>query len=38
MKFSRMVVFFTRMPTIAHGRYHPQYFGRTSIQKVEVRE
>ena len=24
--------------TIAHGMYHPQYFGRTSIQTVEVRE
>lgn len=29
---------FTWMPTIAQGMYHPQYFGRTAIQKVEVRE
>jgi hypothetical protein len=29
---------FTWMPTIAQGMYHPQYFGRTAIQTVEVRE
>jgi len=29
---------FTWMPTVAQGMYHPQYFGRTAIQKVEVRE
>ncbi|HSQ35621.1 MAG TPA: hypothetical protein VLQ89_06495, partial [Candidatus Binatia bacterium] len=29
---------FTWMPTIAQGMYHPQYFGRTAIQTIEVRE
>jgi uncharacterized protein YfaS (alpha-2-macroglobulin family) len=29
---------FTWMPTVAQGMYHPQYFGRTMIQTVEVRE
>jgi hypothetical protein len=29
---------FTWMPTIAQGLYHPQYFGRTAIQAIEVRE
>ena len=29
---------FTWMPTIAQGMYHPQYFGRTAIQTVEVGE
>jgi len=29
---------FTWMPTIAQGMYHPQYFGHTAIQTVEVRE
>jgi len=26
------------MPTIAQGMYHPQHFGRTAIQTVEIRE
>jgi uncharacterized protein YfaS (alpha-2-macroglobulin family) len=29
---------FTWMPTMAQGMYHPQYFGRTAIQTIEVRE
>jgi len=29
---------FTWMPAVAQGMYHPQYFGRTAIQAVEVRE
>ncbi len=29
---------FTWMPTVAQGMYHPQYFGRTAIRQVEVRE
>jgi uncharacterized protein YfaS (alpha-2-macroglobulin family) len=29
---------FTWMPTVAQGMYHPQYFGRTAMQTVEVRE
>lgn len=29
---------FTWMPAVAQGMYHPQYFGRTAIQQVEVRE
>jgi uncharacterized protein YfaS (alpha-2-macroglobulin family) len=29
---------FTWMPTIAQGMYHPQYFGRTAIQAIEVME
>jgi len=29
---------FTWMPAVAQGMYHPQYFGRTAIQTVEVRE
>ncbi len=29
---------FTWMPTVAQGMYHPQYFGRTAIQTIEVRE
>ncbi|MCX6555372.1 MAG: hypothetical protein NTZ12_10255 [Candidatus Aminicenantes bacterium] len=29
---------FTWMPAIAQGMYHPQYFGRTAIQTIEVRE
>ena len=29
---------FTWMPAVAQGMYHPQYFGRTAIQRVEVRE
>jgi uncharacterized protein YfaS (alpha-2-macroglobulin family) len=29
---------FTWMPAVAQGMYHPQYFGRTAIQSVEVRE
>ena len=29
---------FTWMPTVAQGMYHPQYFGRTVLQTVEVRE
>jgi uncharacterized protein YfaS (alpha-2-macroglobulin family) len=29
---------FTWMPTIAQGMYHPQYFGRTAIKRVEVKE
>ncbi len=29
---------FTWMPTVAQGMYHPQYFGRTAIQTIEVKE
>jgi uncharacterized protein YfaS (alpha-2-macroglobulin family) len=29
---------FTWMPAVAQGMYHPQYFGRTAIQTIEVRE
>ncbi|MCX6558293.1 MAG: Ig-like domain-containing protein [Candidatus Aminicenantes bacterium] len=29
---------FTWMPAIAQGMYHPQYFGRTAIKAIEVRE
>jgi uncharacterized protein YfaS (alpha-2-macroglobulin family) len=29
---------FTWMPAIAQGMYHPQYFGRTAIRTIEVRE
>lgn len=29
---------YTWMPTVAQGMYHPQYFGRTAIQTIEVRE
>jgi uncharacterized protein YfaS (alpha-2-macroglobulin family) len=29
---------FTWMPTVAQGMYHPQYFGRTAIRTIEVRE
>jgi uncharacterized protein YfaS (alpha-2-macroglobulin family) len=29
---------FTWMPAVAQGMYHPQYFGRTAIQSIEVRE
>ena len=29
---------FTWMPAIAQGMYHPQYFGRTALQTIEVRE
>jgi len=26
------------IPTIAQGMYHPQYFGKTGIRTIEVRE
>jgi len=29
---------FTWMPAVAQGMYHPQYFGRTAIETVEVKE
>jgi uncharacterized protein YfaS (alpha-2-macroglobulin family) len=29
---------FTWMPTIAQGMYHPQYFGRSEMRIVEIRE
>jgi len=29
---------FTWMPTVAQGMYHPQYFGRTAIERIEVKE
>lgn len=29
---------FTWMPAVAQGMYHPQYFGRTAIQRIEVSE
>jgi uncharacterized protein YfaS (alpha-2-macroglobulin family) len=29
---------FTWMPAVAQGMYHPQYFGRTAIRAIEVRE
>jgi len=29
---------FTWMPAVAQGMYHPQYFGRTAIQAIEVKE
>jgi hypothetical protein len=29
---------FTWMPAVAQGMYHPQYFGRTAIKTIEVRE
>jgi len=29
---------FTWMPALAQGMYHPQYFGRTAIRSIEVRE
>jgi uncharacterized protein YfaS (alpha-2-macroglobulin family) len=29
---------FTWLPTVAQGMYHPQYFGRTAIERIEVKE
>jgi len=29
---------FTWMPAVAQGMYHPQYFGRTAIHAIEVKE
>jgi uncharacterized protein YfaS (alpha-2-macroglobulin family) len=29
---------FTWMPAVAQGMYHPQYFGRTAIQTIEVKD
>jgi uncharacterized protein YfaS (alpha-2-macroglobulin family) len=29
---------FTWLPTVVQGMYHPQYFGRTGIRTIEVRE
>ncbi len=29
---------FTWMPATAQGMYHPQYFGRTAIQAIEIKE